>query len=134
MEREPEIYMPEEAATAVSPEGKKMVFFTVPQLDLLIKQVLAARPKSYTYRWAYHAGQKVHVLLVEWSSGQSAGLAIPEGPGDLILHFLLGTTDLYITVEPVEEKLKGSVSGETIAALVYGSTVALPGVKFKPEA
>lgn len=130
---EPVIYMPTEAATATAPSGRKLVFFTVPQLDLMIKQVLAERPKEYTYRWAYHPGQQVHVLLFGWPTGEGAGLAIPEGVGDAILNYMLGTTDIYITTHPVQAKLIGDVSAEVIQELVLGNTVSLPEVKFKPE-
>jgi hypothetical protein len=131
---EPEIYMPTEAATATAPNGRKMAFFTVPQLDVLIKQVIASRPKEYTYRWAYHPGQKVHVLLFGWPSGQSAAIAIPEGAGDALLHYLLGITDVYITTEPVQAKLSGAISVDPVRDVVYGNTIGLPDVKFKPEA
>lgn len=132
--QEPEIYMPTEAATATSPDGRKLVFFTVPQLDLMIKQVLAARPKEYSYRWGYHAGQKVHVLLFGWPTGQGGGIAIPEGPGDLILNYMLGLSDIYITTEPVQERLRGNVSAEVVDKIRFGNAVYLPDVKFKPEA
>lgn len=131
--RAPEIFMPAEAATATAPDGRRLLFFTVPQLDLIIKRVIAARPKEYTYRWAYHSGQKVHVLLFGWPTGDSAGIAIPEGPGDMVLHYMLGTTDVYITVEPVQERLSGSVDAEEIDRLMRGITVGLPQVQFKPE-
>ena len=131
---EPEIYMPTEAATATAPNGRKMAFFTVPQLDILIKQVIASRPKEYTYRWAYHPGQRVHVLLFGWPTGHSAGVAIPEGAGDAVLQYLLGITDIYITTEPVQARLSGNVQVEVIQEIVYGNTIGLPDVKFKPEA
>lgn len=131
---EPEIYMPSEAATAIAPDGRKMVFFTVPQLDLLIKQVLADRPKECTYRWGYHPGHKIHVLLFGWPSGQGAGLAIPEGAGDMVLTFMLGLSDVYVTTEPVQQVLQGAVTGEKIQQIVMGNTVLIPEVKFKPEA
>lgn len=129
----PEVYIPTEAATATGPDGRRLVFFTVPQLDLLIKRVIAARPKEYTYRWAYHAGQKIHVLLFGWPTGDQAGIAIPEGPGDIVLHHMLGTTDVYITVEPVQERLRGTVDAQEIDKVMRGITVALPQVQFKPE-
>lgn len=132
--QEPEIYMPTEAATATAPDGKKAVFFTVPQLDLLIKQVLAARPKEYSYRWGYHQGHKMHVLLFGWPTGHGAGLAIPEGAGDMILNYMLGMTDVYVTTEPVQERLRGNVSAEEVDTIRFGMTVYLPDVKFKPEA
>jgi hypothetical protein len=131
---EPEIFMPTEAATATAPNGRKLVFFTVPQLDLMIKRVLAQRPTEVTYRWAYHPGHKVHVLLFGWPNGLGAGLAIPEGPGDLILQYMLGTTDVFVTTLPVQEPLQGDVSAEVIMKIVQGNTVLLPDIKFKPEA
>lgn len=131
--QEPVIYMPTEAATATAPDGRKLVFFTVPQLDLMIKQVIAARPTEYSYRWGYHPGEKVHVLLFGWPSGHGAGLAIPEGVGDAILNYMLGTTDLYITAEPVQERLRGNVAPEVVDQVRRGMTIYLPNVKFKPE-
>ncbi|MFZ5814061.1 MAG: hypothetical protein ACOY93_01985 [Bacillota bacterium] len=132
--QEPEIYMPAEAATATAPEGRKLVFFTVPQLDLMIKQVLSVRPKEYTYRWGYHPGHKVHVLLFGWPTGHGAGIAIPEGVGDPVLNFMLGLTDVYVTTEPVQERLRGNVEAAEIDKIRFGNTVYLPDVKFKPEA
>lgn len=131
---EPPIYMPSEAATATAPDGRKMVFFTVPQLDLMIKQVQAARPSEYTYRWAYHEGHRVHVLLFGWPTGHAAGIAIPEGVGDAILNYMLGLTDVYVTTTPVEERLKGTVEAEEVRQIIMGTTVGLPEVKFKPDA
>lgn len=131
--QEPAIYMPTEAATATAPDGRRLIFFTVPELELMIKQVLAARPKEYSYRWGYHPGEKVHVLLFGWPSGHGAGLAIPEGVGDGILNYMLGTTDLYITAEPVQERMQGEVLPEVIDQIRRGMTVYLPSVKFKPE-
>lgn len=132
--QEPEIYMPTEAATATGPDGKKLLFFTVPQLDLMIKRVIAAQPKEYTYRWGYHPGQRVHVLLFGWPSGEGAGIAIPEGVGDAILNFMLGNTDIYITTLPVQEPLRGDVPAEVVDRIRFGNTIYLPDVKFKPEA
>lgn len=132
--RDPEIYMPTEAATATAPDGRKLVFFTVPQLDLLIKRVLSAQPQEYSYQWGYHAGQKVHVLLFQWPGIEGAGIAIPEGVGDVILHYMIGTTSVYITTEPVQEQLSGDVSPQTIHAIMVGNTVGLTEVKFRPEA
>jgi hypothetical protein len=132
--QEPEIYMPTEAATATAPDGRKLVFFRVPQLDLLIKRVIASRPTEYTYRWGYHPGHRIHVLLFGWPSGEAAGIAIPEGVGDGVLNFMLGTTDVYVTTEPVQDRLSGHVSAEVIQQVIFGNTVALPEVKFKPEA
>lgn len=131
--KEPVVYLPTEAGTAIGPDGRKLVFFTVPQLDLMIKQVLAAQPKQYTYRWGYHPGERLHVLLFGWPTGHGAGLAIPEGVGDAILNFMLGTSDLYITAQPVGEKLRGNVTPEVIDAIRLGMTLHLPDVKFKPE-
>ncbi len=133
MESEPTIYMPTEAATATAPDGKKMVFFTVPPLSLMIGRVLASKPREYTYRWAYHPGHKVHVLLFGWPNGEGAGIAIPEGVGDMILHYMLGTTDVYLTDEPVQERLQGKVDPKVIERIVHANTVCLPSVKFKPE-
>jgi hypothetical protein len=130
---EAKIYMPTEAATATAPSGRKLVFFTVPQLELLIKNVIAARPGEYTYRWAYHSSQRVHVLLFSWPGIEETGIAIPEGAGDPILHYMQGTSDLFITLEPVQEKLQGKISAEAVEAIVLGNTVGLPDVKFKPE-
>lgn len=132
--QEPEIYMPTEAATATSPDGKKVVFFTVPQLEVMIKQVIAARPKEYSYRWGYHPGQKVHVLLFGWPTGHGAGIAIPEGAGDMVLNYMLGTSDIYITTEPVQERLRGNVDAAEIDKIRFGNSIYLPDVKFKPEA
>lgn len=131
--QEPLIYMPSEAATATSPDGHRLVFFRVPQLDLLIKNVISARPTQYTYSWGYHPGHKVHVLLFGWPTGQSAGISIPEGAGDMVLNYMLGTTTVYITTEPVQEILSGSVSAEKVEQIILGNTVGLTEVKFKPE-
>ncbi len=131
---EPEIFMPTEAATATAPDGKRLVFFTVPQFDLLIKRVLAARPREYTYQWGYHPEHRVHVLLFAWSGIAAGGLAIPEGVGDTILHYMLGTTDVYITVEPVQGRLEGSVDPLVINQIMKANTMHLPEVHFKPEA
>ncbi|HWI50615.1 MAG TPA: hypothetical protein VNT01_00560 [Symbiobacteriaceae bacterium] len=131
---EPMIYMPTEAAVATSPDGRKLVFFTVPQLDLLIKNVITARPTQYSYSWGYHPGHKVHVLLFTWPECQGAGIAIPEGTGDMVLNYMLGTTTVYITTEPVQDVLSGEVSAEQIQRIVLGNTVGLTDVKFKPEA
>jgi len=130
---EPVIYMPTEAGTAIAPNGRKMVFFTVPQCDLMIKRVIAYRPKQYTYRWAYHPGHKIHVLLFGWPNGEGAGLAIPEGAGDMVLNFMHGTTDVFITTEPVQGALQGNVAADQIEKIVTANTVSLPDVKFKPE-
>lgn len=131
---EPEIYMPTEAATATAPNGRRMVFFTVPQFELLIKRVLASRPQEYTYQWGYHPQQQVHVLLFEWPGVGAGGIAVPEGVGDAILQYMVGTTEVYITVELVQEKLAGSVDPLVVEKIIVGNTVHLPGVQFKPEA
>jgi len=131
--REPTIFMPTEAVTATGTDGQKLVFLRIPQLELMIKQVIAARPKEYTYRWAYHPTHKVHVLLFQWPSGEGAGVAIPEGAGDAVLTFMLGTSHIYITSEAVQERLSGDVTPEEIGKVVLGNTVGLPDVKFKPE-
>lgn len=131
--QEPVVYLPTEAGTVIAPDGRKLVFFRVPPLELMIKQVLAEGPKEYSYRWGYHPGERLHVLLFGWPTGHGAGLAIPEGPGDAVLNFMLGTTDLYVTAEPVGELLAGQVTPEVIDRLRHGLTVYLPEVKFKPE-
>ena len=125
--------MPAEAAAATAPDGRKLVFFTVPQLDTLIKQVLAAQPGKYSYQWGYHAEHKVYVLLFQWPGIDGAGISIPEGVGDLILHHMTGTTSVYITTEPVQERLSGEVSPETIRAVMVGNTIGLTEVEFRPE-
>lgn len=130
---DPEIYMPTEAATATGPDGRRLVFFTVPQFQLLIKRVLAGRPTEYTYRWAYHPEQKVHVLLFGWPNGESGGIAIPEGPGDMVLHYMQGATEVFITVEPVQDRLHGQISPREIEKIIRGNTIYLPEVHFKPE-
>ncbi|MEW8977648.1 MAG: hypothetical protein AB2385_04510 [Symbiobacterium sp.] len=132
--QEPVIYMPAEAGTAFAPDGRKLVFFSVPELDVMIKQVLAASPDQYTYRWGYHPGERLHVLLFGWPTGHGAGLAIPEGAGDAVLNFMLGTSDVYITSQPLGERLEGDASPEGIDRIRFGFTVYLPNVKFKPEA
>lgn len=132
--QEPVIYMPAEAGTAFAPDGRKLVFFSVPELDVMIKQVLAASPDQYTYRWGYHPGERLHVLLFGWPTGHGAGLAIPEGAGDAVLNFMLGTSDVYITSQPLGERLEGDASPEAIDRIRFGFTVYLPNVKFKPEA
>jgi len=131
--QEPVIYMPTEAATATAPDGRRLVFFTVPQVDLLIKRVLADRPTEYMYRWAYHPGQKVHVLLFGWPNGESAGVAIPEGTGDAILSYMLGSADVYVTTEPVQNVLAGAVEAATVERIIHGNTLYLPDVKLGPE-
>jgi hypothetical protein len=130
---EPIIYMPSEAATVFAPDGKKLAFFTLPEIDLLIKNVIAAQPAGFTYQWGYHAGQRVHVLFVRWTDQLALGVAIPEGVGDAVLAHLLGTTEIYLTTEPVQEQLAGTVDEKMIKRIIYGNTLYLPDVKFKPE-
>lgn len=129
---QPPIYLPTDAAIASEPDGRKIVLFYVPELDVMIKQVLAAQPDQYTYRWGYHPGAQMHVLLFGWPTGQGAGLAIPEGAGDALLNYLLGLTDIYVTSHPLEE-LQGGATPEAIDHVRLGNTVYLPDVKFKPE-
>lgn len=131
---EPMIYMPAEAATVFAPDGRKLAFFKIPQIDLLIKNVLAANPEGFTYQWGFHKGERVHVLFVRWTDALAVGLAIPEGVGDAVLSHLLGTTEIFLTTEPVQGALSGTVNEETISQIVYGNTVRLPEIKFKPEA
>lgn len=131
---EPMIQMPTEAATATAPDGRRLVFCTVPQFGPLIRHVLADKPSEVTYQWGYHPGQKVHVLLFGWPNKWSGGIAIPEGAGDQILQYMIGTTDLYLTTMPVQERLRGNVGAEEIQAIVVGETVLLPGVKFTGQA
>jgi len=131
---EPRIYLPAAAATAVGAAGKRLLLFQVPELDLMIKRVLASRPREYTYRWAYHPGHRLHVLLFGWPCGEGAGIAIPEGAGDAVLSFMLGVTDVYITTEPVAGPGGADLPPEAIDRIRYGNTVHLPDVKFKPEA
>jgi len=130
---EPEIFMPTEAATASGPQGRRLVFFTVPQLDLFIKRVRASRPAAYTYRWAYHPGEKLHVLLCEWPMGEAVGLAIPQGVGDNLLHYMAGTTDLFLTTLPVQERLQGTITSDEVHKIILGNTLYLPDMKFTPD-
>jgi len=131
--QEPEIFMPTEAATASGPEGRRLVFFTVPQLDLFIKRVLASRPAEYSYRWAFHPSERMHILLCEWPSGHAVGLAIPEGVGDNVLHYMAGTTDLFLTTEPVQERLQGNIAFDEVHKIIRGNTLYLPDMKFTPD-
>lgn len=130
---QPTIYTPTEAATATAPDGRKLVFFTVPPLAELADQVREARPREYTYRWAYHASQQTHVLFFEWPAVGGAGIAIPEGAGDPVLNYMLGSTEVFITSEPVMNRLRGQVAAETVQEIIQGRTLYLPSVKFKPE-
>lgn len=134
MADEPQIFAPVGAATAVAPDGRRLIFFQVPQLDLMIKRVIAERPTQFTYRWAYHPGHKVHVLLFGWPTGEGAGIAIPEGSGDPILQFMQGKADVFITTLPVEERLTGNVPASAIQAVIMDNTVGLPDVEFQPLA
>ena len=129
-----EIYMPQEAATATSPEGKRLVFFTVPQLDLFIKRTLANRHKEYRYRWAFHPGHQVHVLFFGFPDGTVAGIAIPEGAGDAILEYMdRQVTQVYITTEQVQATFQGNLPAQEIARVVYGNTLYLPDVQFERQ-
>lgn len=130
---EPMIFMPTEAATVFAPDGKKMAFFTMPQIDLLIKNVLATNPEGFTYQWGFHAGERVHVLFARWTEELAVGVAIPEGVGDGVLSHLLGTTEIFLTTQPVEG-LVDQVTAEVLEKIVYGNTVRLPDIKFNPEA
>lgn len=131
---EPMIFMPTEAATVHAPDGKKLAFFTIPQIDLLIKNVLAVNPEGFTYQWGYHAGERVHVLFARWTEALAVGVAIPEGVGDAVLSHLLGTTEIFLTTHPVQETLSGHATAEAVEKIVYGNTVRLPEIKFSPEA
>jgi hypothetical protein len=130
---EPMIYMPTEAATVYAPDGKKLAFFTIPQLDLLIKNVLAGQPEGFTYQWGFHAGERIHVLFVRWTAEWAVGVAIPEGVGDAVLSHLLGTTEIFLTTHPVQDVLAGSVTEKAIESIVYGTTLHLPEIRFNPE-
>lgn len=131
----PGIYVPAEAASVVAPDGRKLVFCYVPQLALPIKRVLGGRPREFTYRWAYHPGHRIHVLLVYWplqdGTEEEVGIALPEGEADRILDALEGEADIYLTAEPVRERLQGTVTHEEIARILAGTTISLPGVRFR---
>lgn len=129
----PVIYTPDEAAVVNAADGRRLVFFTVPEADLMIKRVLAGDPKEYTYRWAYHPGLKVHVLLFGWPNGEGAGLALEESRWAGILNQMLGTTDIYITTLPVAGLTGLDADAEEVRRILAGMTVWLPTVKFKPE-
>lgn len=131
---EPTIIMPTEAATATAPDGRRLVFFTVPQLGPLIRKVMADTPSEVTYQWGYHPGERIHVLLFSWPNQQGAGLAIPEGAGDQVLLFMTGTTNLYLTTSPVQARLQGEVKAEVIDEIIRGETILLPSVKFAGQA
>lgn len=130
---ETEIFMPTTVATATGQDGHKKVFFTIPQIEGLIKRVRDSRPREFTYRWAYHPRHNVHVLFANWPSSDAVGIAIPEGTGDWVLNYMLGVTDIYLTTEPVEH-LQGTVNHDEIQKVASGNTVPLFGVKFKPDA
>lgn len=132
----PRIYMPEQAHTAAGPGGERLLFLYMPQFEIEIKQILAAKPREFTYRWGYHPGHQIHVLLVFWPLGQEqgvqAGISIPEGPGDALLDYLEGqTTDVFLTLEPLEGRLTERTPAQEIAALLAGLTVPLRGVRFQ---
>lgn len=129
----PVIYTPDEAAVAFAADGKKLVFFRVPEAELMIKRVLAHRPTEYSYRWAYHPGQRFHILLFGWPNGEGAGLALQEGVWDGVLNHMLGTTDVYLTTQPVAGRIHTGAPPEAIQEVLVGMTVWLPDVKFKPE-
>lgn len=131
---EPLIHMPTEAATATAPDGRRLAFFTVPQFGALIRHVQADKPSEVTYQWGYHPGEKIHLLLFGWPNKWSGGIAIPEGVGDQMLQYMIGTTDIYLTTMPVQERLQGSVSAEAIQEIMLGETVLLPSVKFTGQA
>jgi hypothetical protein len=124
--------MPEQGATVIAPDGRKLVFLRVPQLGPLLKQILAAQPTEVTYRWAYHAGHRVHVLFVYWNSGHQVGVAIPEDEGEQVLAFLEGTSDVFLTEAAVD--LPESASKEQLEAVIYSTTVPIPRVQFQRQA
>lgn len=130
---EPMIFMPTEAATIIAPDGGKLAFFTMPQIDLLIKNVLATSPEGFTYQWGYHAGERMHVLFARWTQELAVGVAIPEGVGEELLRFLMGTTEIFLTTHPVQEALSGDVGAEQIEQIAYGNTIRLPEITFNPE-
>lgn len=133
-EAEPRIFMPEQAGTALGPAGRKLAFLYVPQLDLEVKRLLGARPKEYTYRWAYHPVHQVHVLFALWPlqpDPVQLAVAIPEGEGAALLDFLVGESDIYITLQPIKGELEDTMTAEAIAALTNGLTAGLLGVRFR---
>ncbi len=130
----PPIYTPEQAGTALGPDGRKLVFFYIPQLEAEVRKLLGAHPREFTYRWAYHPGHQVHVLLAYWPlepESVQIGVAIPEGPGDAILDMLQGESDIYITLEPLKDRLRDTMSGEEVTAITDGLTAGLVNVKFR---
>lgn len=129
----PVVYAPDEAAVSQGADGRRMVFFRVPEAELMIKRVLADQPKEYSYRWAYHPTLRMHVLLFGWPNGEGAALALEEDRWSGILNQMLGTTDVYLTIHPVAERISADASPEAVYKVQNGFTVWLPGVKFKPE-
>jgi len=129
----PVVYAPDEAAVGQGEDGRRMVFFTVPEAELMIKRVLAASPTEYSYRWAYHPGLRMHVLLFGWPNGEGAALALEEDRWSGILNQMLGTTDVYLTIHPVAGRIGPGAPLEALHKVQNGFTVWLPGVKFKPE-
>lgn len=129
----PVVYEPDEAAVSQGEDGRRMVFFTVPEAELMIKRVLADSPKEYSYRWAYHPSLRTHFLLFGWPSGEGAALALEEERWSGILNQMLGTTDIYLTIYPVAERIGAGAPREAVQKVQNGLTVWLPGVKFKPE-
>lgn len=130
---EPVVYAPDEAAVSTAEDGRKLVFFTVPEAELMIKRVLATEPAEYSYRWAYHPGLRLHLLLFGWPNGEGAALALEEERWAGVLNQMLGTTDLYLTIHPVAEKIGRGDDAEAVRRVQAGMTVWLPGVKFKPQ-
>lgn len=126
----PPIFMPEQAATAEGPDGRRLVFLYLPQAENIIRELLANPPTEYTYRWAYHAGQQVHILLVLWHDRAELGVAIPEGAGDSILAFMTGTCDLYLTLVPVQQVVQETMSHAEVQKIISGYTVPLPDLAF----
>lgn len=127
----PPVFIPEDALSVESPDGRSLVFLRLPQLDVPLKQVLASQPEEFTYRWGYHAGHRLHVLFVYWPAGDGVqvGIGIPEGPGDGILAALEGESDIFLTTEPLPER-RDVFHKEDIERLTAGLTVPLVGVQF----
>lgn len=133
-EPQPRIFMPQQAGMVVGPDGRKLAFLYVPQLEGAIKRLLGARPREVTYRWGYHPGHRIHVLWAHWPlepEPEEIGVAIPEGDGDPILDFLVGEADIYLTLDPIADRLKETMTAEELAALTNGLTAGLPGVRFR---
>lgn len=127
----PPIFMPEQAATAEAPDGRRMAFFYVPQAEGLIKRLLADPPSAYTYRWAYHAGHRVHILFVWWHDREALGLAIPEGAGDQVLDFITGCADVCLTLVPVQQEFRERMGHQDIERIIGSLTVGLPALQFQ---